>query len=449
MPLTTAPPETDSGLLAYARGQRAVADAAEVELLRAACWWADAHPACGEPSSHLVPGMGISLPLGGVGCPEVEEFSVAEFAAAIGATTESGKQLVGHALELRHRLPLLWAKVEAGAVSAWRARRVADRTMVLSPEAAGHVDRHLAPVAGTHKPWQLDRLVDDAVARYMPERAAAQRRAAAESRFVEVATDQVGSITGTTWIRGELDLADALDLDAALAEGAAALAAAGSTDPLDARRSIALGDLARGQSALPMAPSESSGEGTRPRRRLVTLYVHLSQSALTDLGHGDLGRLENTRSPLTVDQIRAWCGRSDAHVTVRPVLDLADHVPATAYEIPDRVREQVSLRDPTCVFPWCTRPARHLDCDHVTAYTDGGPTCACNLAPLCRTHHRLKTHDHRGAGWAYTPLEPGSYLWRSPLGLAFLRDHTGTRDVTAADWTARHLPTHALPAPRD
>ena len=29
------------------------------------------------------------------------------------------------------------------------------------------------------------------------------------------------------------------------------------------------------------------------------------------------------------------------------------------------------------------------------AYDDGGPTCSCNLVPLCRYHHRLKTHG----GW--------------------------------------------------
>ena len=27
-------------------------------------------------------------------------------------------------------------------------------------------------------------------------------------------------------------------------------------------------------------------------------------------------------------------------------------------------------------------------------------------------------------------LEPGTYLWRSPLGYQYLRDHTGTIDVT-------------------
>ena len=143
--------------------------------------------------------------------------------------------------------------------------------------------------------------------------------------------------------------------------------------------------------------------------------------------------MENTRSPVTVEQIRSWCGHPDAQVVVKPVIDLADHVHVEAYEVPARIAEQVALRDVTCAFPWCTRPARRLhpdqhpcDCDHVVPHARGGATCTCQLAPLCRRHHRLKTHG----GWAYTILEPGSYLWRSPHGYQYLRDHTGTLDVS-------------------
>jgi hypothetical protein len=46
--------------------------------------------------------------------------------------------------------------------------------------------------------------------------------------------------------------------------------------------------------------------------------------------------------------------------------------------------------------------------------------------PVCRRHHRLKTHSP----WTYTVLEPGSFLWTSPHGYQFLRDHEGTLDVT-------------------
>ena len=63
--------------------------------------------------------------------------------------------------------------------------------------------------------------------------------------------------------------------------------------------------------------------------------------------------------------------------------------------------------------------------DH-TDPTRGGPTSAGNLAALCRHHHRLKTH----AGWTYTMIEPGTYLWHDRYGQHFLRTRHGTTDLT-------------------
>ena len=60
------------------------------------------------------------------------------------------------------------------------------------------------------------------------------------------------------------------------------------------------------------------------------------------------------------------------------------------------------------------------------AAAQGGVTCTCNIAPMSRGHHRLKTQTT----WTYVVLEPGSYLWTSPHGYRFLRNHEGTVDVT-------------------
>ena len=323
-----------------------------------------------------------------------------------------------------------------GELAAWRARRVAHETIsqALSAEAASFVDRHVAPVAHKIGPVQIDRLVEDAIARFMPETAEAARRAAAEVRHLDVDHQQV-SFAGTSQIHGEVDLADALDFDAVLAARAAHLKDLGCTESLDVRRAMALGELARRQLALDLDISgeQPTGQPGKTRRvRDVVLYLHLSAAAVTGAG-SPVGRVENVGGLVTAEQIRLWCGHPDAQVVVKPVIDLADHVHVDAYEVPDRIAEPVALRDHTCVFPWCTRPARRLrpdqhgcDCDHVIPHTKGGATCTCQIAPLCRRHHRLKTHG----GWTYTILEPGSYLWSSPHGYQYLRDHEGTLDVT-------------------
>lgn len=164
-----------------------------------------------------------------------------------------------------------------------------------------------------------------------------------------------------------------------------------------------------------------------PRRR-IRLVVHLSAETLA--GCDPVGRCETGARPLLEQQVRDWCGRADTQLTVTPVIDLADHVAVDRYEVSDRLRDRSGLLHTTCVFPWCTRPAPRCDRDHVVAHALGGATCDCNLAPLCRRHHRLKT----GAGWTYTALETGVWLWSDPHGQQFLRDHTGTRDATPPDY---------------
>ncbi|MEJ5868291.1 HNH endonuclease signature motif containing protein [Pseudokineococcus sp. 5B2Z-1] len=67
-----------------------------------------------------------------------------------------------------------------------------------------------------------------------------------------------------------------------------------------------------------------------------------------------------------------------------------------------------------CAFPGCRVPAERCDLDHVEPYATGGPTCPCNLHPLCRRHHLAK---HR-FGWRvqHPAGGGGPTRWTSPLG---------------------------------
>ena len=69
-----------------------------------------------------------------------------------------------------------------------------------------------------------------------------------------------------------------------------------------------------------------------------------------------------------------------------------------------------ALRNQVCVFPGCVRPTTVCDLDHTVPWPHG-PTCICNLGPLCRHHHRLKTHD---PGWTLTNHGNGTYTWTTP-----------------------------------
>ena len=126
------------------------------------------------------------MPLAGAGAPLVAEFAVTEFAAAIGLSTDAGKAYVGQALELRHRLPRVWRRVVRGDLKAWQARRIADRTLLLSREAAAFVDAHVAPTAHKIGPYQLHALVEKAIADHMPDLAEERRLAKADGRYFTI-----------------------------------------------------------------------------------------------------------------------------------------------------------------------------------------------------------------------------------------------------------------------
>src|SRR6185503_20756814 len=156
-------------------------------------------------------------------------------------------------------------RVRAGDLPAWRARRIARATIGLSVEAAGFVDGQVAGFAHRIRPSGVDRLVEEAIVRFMPAEARRRREAAADGRHVHVHTGQV-SFAGTVWVEAEVDLADALDLDTALSVGAARRADLGSAASLDVRRSEALGEMARRQLSLDLDTGTETTPAQAPGR---------------------------------------------------------------------------------------------------------------------------------------------------------------------------------------
>ena len=352
------------------------------------------HPVESILHAAMVDGTEDELAIAGPGAPLVAEFCVAELALALGMSTNAGKRYLGDAVETRYRLPRLWKRVVAGEVPVWKARQIASRTILLPEDAAAFVDQHLAPAAHACSYAQIDRAVDHARDLFDPEEAEAKRAEAAEHRQVAVRLGDV-TIDGQVYIEATTDLADALAFEAALAANAHDLLEDYPHLSLDVRRSMALGRL-----------GSDSGGG-----RELVIYAHHDVSSPDGLVY-----VENTRSWITVEQLGEWCTDTNNKVTIAPVLDLNEHLHTDRYEPTRRLREQVVETHSTCVFPHCTRPSRSCDLDHIIDWPLG-PTDSLNLAPLCRGHHRHKTHG----GWTYQRLGPTTFLWRSPLGQTHLR----------------------------
>ena len=368
-------------VLEAARIRHAAAVQAEIDKLRLAVEWAALNP--GEPVDESVDWAERDLEVAGPGAPTVAEFAIAEFALTIALNTDQGQRYLGDAVELAHRLPTTWRRVLAGEVAAWKARKVAQATRSLPIDAAAYVDREIAPYLHRCSFAQIERTVEAARAEFDPEAAEERRCAEAEQRRFDVHLRHATS-TGLVQVEGMLDLADALALHETITAKAATLDPA---LPLDVRRSMAAGML--------------GGDGVE---RQVVVYAHT---------HADTGmvEIENTRTVITPEQLREWCQAAGTTVTVRPILDLGEELAARSYEPTDRQREQARLRHPCCVFPGCGRPTRRADTDHIAPWPRGRTTSQ-NLAPLCRLHHRYKTHG----GWTYRRAGSRTFLWTPPHG---------------------------------
>jgi hypothetical protein len=177
--------------LAAVEGWQAEQRDREARQFRAAARFADLHatpdPGPGGPAlaGMALAGMERLVRMGGAGTPRAREF--AELGAALGRSIYAGQQLIADALDVRHRLPVLWAGVLAGTVPVWLARRVASRTRELSVEQAGLVDRQVATYADGRLSWtRFEHLLEAKVIQADPEAAAAKERLAAEERFAKV-----------------------------------------------------------------------------------------------------------------------------------------------------------------------------------------------------------------------------------------------------------------------
>ncbi|MFP5253984.1 MAG: DUF222 domain-containing protein, partial [Actinomycetes bacterium] len=190
----------------------------------------------------VLPGTERRVRLGGAGTPRVAEFAAAELGARLRMGSRGAKALIADALDTRHRLPRLWARVTAGQARVGWVRYVAQATRELSVEAAALVDAAVADLVDGRVPWsRFETIVAGQVAAADPDLAARkeeQARARAHARASR--HSEAGMKAFHLWAPTAVVVA----LDATVAYLAAALAALGDTDTEDERRVKACAILA-------------------------------------------------------------------------------------------------------------------------------------------------------------------------------------------------------------
>ena len=310
--MTTTPLDPRSRVLDAAKDAVAARMRAEVDLLVAAAEWAVQHPAT-EATDYagfgedLVFGEAL-IPLAGDGAPLVAEFAPAELAAVLGWSTETVKELMGDALELRCRLRRMWRLVQALELPVPLARYLAGQTHDLDAYTANAADKMLAccdPGKLTRR--MAKRIIDEQRLYDDPDRAVEDERQALASRKVEV---RPGANPATAEVIMDLDIADAEAFEDAVALVAEALKDLGDTDDLDIRRARAVGVLADPRAALDLL-HRSQTPDRKPGGGSATLFLHLDLATLADLAvHGITGPVhDERRGTATTDLIKQLAHR--------------------------------------------------------------------------------------------------------------------------------------------
>ena len=278
-------------------------------------------------------------------------------------------------------------------------------------------------VSAKATPAYVGRVARDLTHRLDPAAARKRERAAKTSRSVRLQT----GTDGMAWLTAHLPAAAAAACYEHLDQLAHALPAQvdghinGNEVPdgrsMDAKRADVLVDLLFGTAIRP--------DGTLQTPAPINIHVIIdgrqkaANNSDDDSGlPGDIARL----GPVTAD-------------TLRDLLDLADHTAGTItgaiatdqtcpgadthdlrgpgpYAPPERVKNLLRVTHRTCVFPGCARPSLTCELDHTLRHPEG-PTCTCNLAPLCVHHHHLK---HHAPGWHLVNHHNGTLTWTTPTG---------------------------------
>jgi len=408
--------------------------------------WADLHG--DDPVEGRALGSDQLVDYGGEGTPLVRELCWAELAIARQAGLASTRHLAADALDLRHRLPLVWQAVLDLRLPAWVARKVAAMSRTLSRDAVTLVDVAVA-AAVDQSPGRVLSIAEAKVIEADPD--AHRARLAEDAAKVGVSMarpkpgDAVNTLDGepaTGRLTLKLPRGTALGFDATVAEVADAIH---DQLPEDERDQITRGELQVKAIELLSNPQAAGAfldtvndvtEGDtpaplpKPKKRPATLYVFLSDLVLGGRVDG-VARVEGI-GPVLLEQVAELLEHRE--VTVQPVIDLNHTHAVSGYEHPTAVKHRTLLRTLGDVFPHSANQGyRRLDHDHPTPYVSpdqGGPpgqTGDHADAPLTRTHHRVKTHQ---PGYQLSQLALGAYRWVTPHGLGRVVTPRGTARVT-------------------
>lgn len=352
--------------------------------------------------------------------------AAAEVSAALGVGHARASGQMHLSMALRQRLPMVATLFLEGRLSARVVSAIAWRTdLVQDAEALALIDAAIADHAvrwGALSQYKLDQAIDVWVDRHDPG-ALRRTRAGTQSRDVTIGAQNHEAGTASLW--GRLYATDAAVLERRLTEMAHEVC---EDDPrtIGQRRADALGTLAAGGHRLSCQCGNPQCLTAGPDARAASVVVHVLADSAPDgarpadgPGSAIIVGGGVVPTPLLAELIGS--GAKVRHL--RKPVDGAEpqYRPATALD------EFVRMRDLTCRFPNCDRPAEACDIDHAIPWPFGA-THPSGLRCLCRKHHLLKTFWTGKGGWRDEQSPDGTIVWTSPTGRTYTT-YPGSRMV--------------------
>jgi hypothetical protein len=351
--------------------------------------------------------------------PRRADFAAGEVAAAFHLTWLPAAGEIGYAQAVAGRLPVTFAALAAGRLHPVHVKIIEEFTSVLSDEDAAAAEEKLAVMAASRTYGELRRAAGRLVLRLDPEAARKRKERARREARVRSFREESGNagITGR-----ELPSVEVLASMQHVEDRARALRDAGVPGSWEELKVRATLDLLQERDSRPApggpaAGGTGDGGGPRPWPPAQSPPGHgppgHGPPGHGPPGHGPPGHGPPGHGPPGPRGLLDLLGITDLTPLARGP---CQHTRAEdRYRPGRRLRHLIRARATTCTAPGCGRPAARCDLDHTVPHHDGGPTCECNLAPLCRRHHRCK----QAHGWRLEQPEPGVLIWHTPSGRTY------------------------------